>query len=237
MSDRTANPSSFQEQERCRATGLVGLSGVLQLPSIKRAGIHAPKDEMGYTGCKFGTDLGLSYMQARYYDPMTGLFMGNNPVGYVTRNPHSFGRYTYVSNNPYKYRDPDGKYGVFGFVLGVGLEVARQALTGQLTGDLKSLGKIAVAGAAGAIGATSTAANNAIDGKPLTDGMSKGAALGVAGAAVGTAAGDLVDAAVSVAKGSTSLATKQMVSHVNSTTGDTLGNGAGVAECAGTNNC
>jgi uncharacterized protein RhaS with RHS repeats len=50
------------------------------------------------------------YMQARYYDPVIGRFYSNDPVGYVARNPvHSFNRYSYVSNNPYKYVDPDGR--------------------------------------------------------------------------------------------------------------------------------
>ena len=64
------------------------------------------KNEMGYTGHKFDTDLGLSYMQARYYDPVIGRFYSNDPVGF--RNVHSFNRYAYANNNPYKYVDPTG---------------------------------------------------------------------------------------------------------------------------------
>jgi RHS repeat-associated protein len=72
-------------------------------------------DDAGYTGHKFDTDLGLSYMQARYYDPMIGRFYSNDPVdmlGHMGRgNPvHGFGRYTYANNNPYKYTDPDGEF-------------------------------------------------------------------------------------------------------------------------------
>ncbi|WP_426369419.1 RHS repeat-associated core domain-containing protein [Pseudocolwellia sp. HL-MZ7] len=43
--------------------------------------IETPKDDVGYTGHKFDTDLGLSYMQARYYDPVIGRFYSNDPVG------------------------------------------------------------------------------------------------------------------------------------------------------------
>ncbi len=68
--------------------------------------IEAPKDEVGYTGHKFDTDLGLSYMQARYYDPVIGRFYSNDPIGF--RDVHSFNRYAYVNNNPYKYVDPSG---------------------------------------------------------------------------------------------------------------------------------
>lgn len=68
--------------------------------------IEAPKDDVGYTGHKFDTDLGLSYMQARYYDPLIGRFYSNDPIGF--RDVHSFNRYAYANNNPYKYVDPDG---------------------------------------------------------------------------------------------------------------------------------
>jgi len=47
-------------------------------------------------------------MQARYYDPVIGRFYSNDPVGF-TGPPHSFNRYAYVANNPYKYIDPDGR--------------------------------------------------------------------------------------------------------------------------------
>jgi RHS repeat-associated protein len=62
---------------------------------------------VGYTGHKFDTDLGLSYMQQRYYDPEIGRFYSNDPIG--VRGLHSFNRYSYAANNPYKYKDPDGR--------------------------------------------------------------------------------------------------------------------------------
>ncbi|MEP1444751.1 MAG: RHS repeat-associated core domain-containing protein [Paraglaciecola sp.] len=69
--------------------------------------METPKDDIGYTGHKFDTDLGLSYMQARYYDPVIGRFYSNDPVGF--NNVHNFNRYAYANNNPYKYTDPDGR--------------------------------------------------------------------------------------------------------------------------------
>jgi uncharacterized protein RhaS with RHS repeats len=47
------------------------------------------------------------YMQARYYDPLIGRFYSNDPIGF--KDVHSFNRYAYANNNPYKYTDPDGK--------------------------------------------------------------------------------------------------------------------------------
>ena len=63
---------------------------------------------MGYTGHKFDKDLGLSYMQARYYDPVIGRFYSNDPVDpleHMERGnsiAHGFNRYAYANNNPYK---------------------------------------------------------------------------------------------------------------------------------------
>ena len=75
--------------------------------------IETAKDDVGYTGHKFDTDLGLSYMQARYYDPVIGRFYSNDPVdalGHLSQgNIQGFNRYAYANNNPYKYVDPDGK--------------------------------------------------------------------------------------------------------------------------------
>ena len=74
------------------------------------------KDDIGYTGHKFDVDLGLSYMQARYYDPVIGRFYSNDPVDAATfiseGNIQGFNRYAYANNNPYRYTDPTGESGV-----------------------------------------------------------------------------------------------------------------------------
>ena len=72
-------------------------------------------DDIGYTGHKFDTDLHLSYMKARYYDPIIGRFYSNDPVGY-TGEVDTFNRYAYVANNPFKYIDPNGKNRVFALI-------------------------------------------------------------------------------------------------------------------------
>ena len=58
-------------------------------------------------------DLLLVYMQARYYDPLTGRFLSIDPVGFSEANPQSFNRYAYGNNNPLKFIDPDGELPVF----------------------------------------------------------------------------------------------------------------------------
>ena len=52
---------------------------------------------------------GLIYAGARWIDPVIGRFMGIDPKAFTEVNLHSFNRYSYAANNPYKYVDPDGR--------------------------------------------------------------------------------------------------------------------------------
>lgn len=69
----------------------------------------AADNNIWYAGKSYETDTGLSYLGARYYDPLIGRFMGVDPVGYQEDNLHSFNRYAYGNNNPNKFVDPDGR--------------------------------------------------------------------------------------------------------------------------------
>lgn len=84
----------------------------------------AEENDIWYTGKPHDEDIGLTYMNARYYDPVVGRFMSIDPVGFVDNNLHSFNRYSYANNNPYKYVDPDGDYAelpIEGFSLALGV--------------------------------------------------------------------------------------------------------------------
>lgn len=61
-----------------------------------------------FSGKAADTNTGLSYFGARYYDPVLGRFVGIDPAAFDPDNLHSFNRYTYANNNPYRYVDPDG---------------------------------------------------------------------------------------------------------------------------------
>jgi RHS repeat-associated protein len=69
-------------------------------------------DSIGFAGKPFDSDTGLSYMGARYYDPVLGRFTGIDPREVNPFDAHSFNRYAYANNNPYRYVDPDGKMSV-----------------------------------------------------------------------------------------------------------------------------
>jgi RHS repeat-associated protein len=68
-----------------------------------------PINPTWYIGKPQDTTTGLVYFGARWYDPITGRFLGFDPAEVTDENPHSFNRYAYGNNNPYKYLDPDGR--------------------------------------------------------------------------------------------------------------------------------
>lgn len=70
----------------------------------------AAGNRIGFHGKAVDTETGLSYFGARYYDPSLGRFMGVDPVGFKEENLHSFNRYAYGNNNPYRYIDPNGMW-------------------------------------------------------------------------------------------------------------------------------
>lgn len=65
---------------------------------------------IAYTGKLHDDDTGLTYMNARYYDPVVGRFMAIDPVGPLQGGLEHVNRYVYVNNNPFRYVDPTGLY-------------------------------------------------------------------------------------------------------------------------------
>lgn len=73
----------------------------------------AREDDQGFTGHIQDTSTGLTYMQARYYDPVAGRFLSTDPIGYEDQ----LNLYAYVHNDPINATDPTG-----GWTLRIGLE-------------------------------------------------------------------------------------------------------------------
>ena len=93
-------------------------------------------NEMMYRGEQYDSDLGLYYLRARYYNPLTGRFMSRDPIdpgpldadGWPT-DPKSLHKYLYVNGDPINGIDPTGRfsaltYAYIGFWAGVTIVLA-----------------------------------------------------------------------------------------------------------------
>jgi RHS repeat-associated protein len=67
------------------------------------------RDKPSFTGHVEDSATGLTYMQARYYDPVLGRFLAPDPVGFAQGGVRYFNRYAYTANDPVNATDPDGK--------------------------------------------------------------------------------------------------------------------------------
>jgi len=131
-------------------------------------------NKVWYTSRHQDEDTGLVYMGARYYDPGLGRFLSVDSGGFDKMNVHSFNRYGYANNNPYKYLDPDGRNAVtafggvlsesYNFATGQGFNSSMVAgalqdgYNGEGAGFWRSAGEDALAFGGGALGAAAKAA-------------------------------------------------------------------------------
>ena len=69
----------------------------------------AVKNNLTYRGYYYDSDLGLYYLQTRYYDPIVCRFI--NADGYVTTGQGitGYNMFAYCGNNPVNYVDPNGE--------------------------------------------------------------------------------------------------------------------------------
>ena len=66
-----------------------------------------PQTEFGFTG-EMTDPNGLVYLRERYYNPLTGTFVSQDPAEGSFNNPLSLNRYSYVQGNPVNLTDPSG---------------------------------------------------------------------------------------------------------------------------------
>jgi RHS repeat-associated protein len=93
----------------------------------------ANDNEPGFTGQVEDEASGLTYMQARYYDPVLGRFLSADPVEFAPARPDMHNRYAYAANDPVNKIDPDGEAAVR-----VGVFVARHTAGRALSGMNRS---------------------------------------------------------------------------------------------------
>ncbi len=172
-------------------------------------GIADTEDEEGFTG-HISDATGLTYMQARYYDPVLGRFLSNDPVGFSVDAPQMFNRYSYVHNDPVNNWDPNGEFAVFGAVIGGGLQLTRELRNGSFKGGILSkdgLKAVARIGGSAAVGAVTGGVGGVISksavglaGRQLASTVAsnaaKNAAVGSAASATGQVAVNTAEAAI-----------------------------------------
>jgi RHS repeat-associated protein len=73
---------------------------------ISRTGTF-PTDRL-FTGQRWESGLDLYDYRARFYDPLLGRFVSPDTIVPEPGNPQDWNRYSYVTNNPLKFVDPDG---------------------------------------------------------------------------------------------------------------------------------
>jgi len=61
----------------------------------------------GYTGREYDSESGFYFYRARYYNPQTGRFISEDPIGLAGGDPNL---YAYVRNNPTNTVDPSGLF-------------------------------------------------------------------------------------------------------------------------------
>src|SRR5579863_9205385 len=62
-----------------------------------------------YRGEQYDPDLGLYYLRARYYNPITGRFMSRDPEDGKRTDPKTLHKYLYAGGDPVNAKDPTGR--------------------------------------------------------------------------------------------------------------------------------
>jgi RHS repeat-associated protein len=70
-------------------------------------------NEFLYRGEQYDSDLGLYYLRARYYNPLTGRFMSRDPEDRKVADPKTLHKYLYAGGDPVNRVDPRGRAELF----------------------------------------------------------------------------------------------------------------------------
>lgn len=150
----------------------------------------AMQDGPGYTGHVQDAATGLTYMQQRYYDPSIGRFLSVDPVTAQGGDMRHFNRYAYAYSNPYKFTDPDGRFGVVGAGIGAAIDFGTQMATsqGSFSERLSNVSWTSV-GVSAAVGAVTGGVGSVLGKAAVRGTISTTKAALATGAAGGTASG------------------------------------------------
>jgi RHS repeat-associated protein/uncharacterized repeat protein (TIGR01451 family) len=80
----------------------------LPFGEVRSGDLGSLPTDHGFTGQKHNDDVGLIFMQARYYLAGIGRFVQPDTIIPNPANPQSLNRFSYVLNSPLNFRDPTG---------------------------------------------------------------------------------------------------------------------------------
>lgn len=153
-----------------------------------------------YTGQVLDEETGLYYYNARYYDPELGRFVQADTIVPEAGSSQALNRYSYCVNNPLKYVDPSGHFGVEWVIAGVIIGAAIGGATAAATGENVGMGILtgAIGGLFAGLGGWAgsvwgAAASSSIGGSA---GAAVGTGISFAGAVAGGATGGAIGAAI-----------------------------------------
>lgn len=107
---------------------------------VSQQGIIGTNNPFRYRGYYWDSDLGLYYLQTRYYDPATGRFINADGLEYL--DPQTLGGinlYSYCGNNPIMETDPHGTFVlsaiIWGFIIGFAMSFTVSAVSQAIEND------------------------------------------------------------------------------------------------------
>ncbi len=105
----SAGTEFFEADGLGSITSLSGSAGLTDTYTYKPFGITTATgtstNRFRYTGRDWDQETGLYYYRARYYDPTTGRFISEDPLGFTAGTNF----YQYADNDPVVFTDPTGK--------------------------------------------------------------------------------------------------------------------------------
>jgi RHS repeat-associated protein len=96
---RSKNPALHLGQSVCNSTVAIGMRAGLALEGV---GSRCSAEQ-------YDSDLGLYYLRARYYNPVTGRFLSRDPADGCIWHPISQQKYLYAGSDPVNGVDPSGR--------------------------------------------------------------------------------------------------------------------------------
>jgi RHS repeat-associated protein len=93
------NPALHLGQSVCNSTAAIGM----------RAGLALNRVRSRCSAEQYDSDLGLYYLRARYYNPLTGRFLSRDPEDGQAKDSASLHKYLYADGDPINGIDPMGR--------------------------------------------------------------------------------------------------------------------------------